>query len=198
MASTPCANKALMTSLRFCAGEIVAPGVRTRIFFVDYDDIVKWPELPKVATAKMSEIATYKGDFTLAADKKWLVIDLVNNKGQIEWETQGEGASRLFLNKMTIHHATISADAAGLQRQFLGRSGVFLVQQRDGAFRVLGCEGYRPEITPKGSTGEGVTGEMGTKLEISATDFAPAPYYVGKITTEDGDISAATGAAVVP
>lgn len=191
-----CTNKKLFQSLKFCPGEVLAPGIRTRMYYIGHDDIVKWPELPNLASAKMGELATYKGDFTLASDAKFLAIDLVNNKGEVTWEHQGEEPSKLFMNKFTANLPNIDEQAAGFQRQILAIPGVFLVQQRDGKFRVLGCKAYKPEVAPKGGTGEGVTGAMGSQIEISATDFCPAPFYTGKIVTEDGEISGATGEPV--
>ena len=70
---------------------------------------------------------------------------------------------------------------------------MYLVQRRDGKFRVIGNEMFETDTKPKQDGGEGVTGEQGTSLEISVTDVCPAPYYPGKIETEDGDISGETG-----
>ena len=187
-----CENMALYQSLRFCQGKTVLPGVRNRIYAIAKRDISKWPVLPDKPTENISEIATYTGDFTLAADKKWVRIDLVSEKGNITYEVQGEKPSRTFLNKFTAVHPEGSAAALGFARQAAADDLVFLVQQRDGSYRVLGCEAFETDVKPTGDTGEGKTGEAHASLEIEATDLCPAPYYTDKIETgepEDGTIN---------
>ena len=188
-----CENTALYKSLRFCQGKTVLPGIRNRVYVIPKRDIVTWPSLPAEASTDMSEIATYSGSFVLATGKKWARIDLVSNKGQITYEVQGEKPSRTFLNKCTLTHPEGSAAALGFARQAAADDLVFLIQQRDGKFRVLGCEAFETDTKPQGDTGEGVTGESSAALEIEATDVCPAPYYVGTIETaeeDDGDINA--------
>lgn len=85
-----CTNAALYGSLPYCKGKPILPGIRSRLYFIPKRDIVKWPSLPEVAETNMAELATYEGDFTLAADKKWQYIDLIDNKGKIESESQGD------------------------------------------------------------------------------------------------------------
>ena len=61
---------------------------------------------------------------------------------------------------------------------------------------MLGCEAFSTDTKPKQDSGEGVTGDFGTTLDIEATDVCPAPYYKGKIVTKEGIIDAATGLPV--
>ena len=67
------------------------------------------------------------------------------------------------------------------------------MQVRDGRGRGLGSEAFAADTKPKQDSGEGVTGDFGTTLEVEVTDVCPAPYYKGKIVTKDGTIDAATG-----
>ncbi|MGN1307094.1 MAG: hypothetical protein ACI4V3_05445 [Faecousia sp.] len=192
--ATNCDAKTLYKSLGFCKGTTILPGIRTTAYVIPKKDIVKWPTLPEIAGATdMAELATYKGDFVLESDKKWLKIDLVDNKGKIECESQGDKPARTFLNKITLSHPESDAAAAGFARQANSDDLVYLIQRRNGKFRVLGNEMFDTDTKPKQDSGEGMTGDQGTTLEISVTDMCPAPYYVGKIETEDGDISGETG-----
>lgn len=68
-----------------------------------------------------------------------------------------------------------------------------LVQDRKGRARVIGCEAYAPKITVSQASGSSVTDSCTTTVNTEATDFCPAPFYPGKIETEDGDISGADG-----
>ena len=197
--TTPCANSAPFDSLRFCAGTRVIPGIRSAVYYIAKQDILAWPTLPEPTdtAATLTSLATYKGDFTLRADKKWKRIDLTTNKGNVEWETQGERPSCTFLNKLTASHPGTAAEAAGFCRIAQNADLIFLVQQRDGRFRVLGNEMFETVVKPKGSLGEGTSTNASTDIEIEATDICPAPFYTGKIaTSDDGDISGETGKPV--
>lgn len=183
---------ALYESLEFCQGKTIMPGIRQKVYVARKRDIVSWPTLPDTAKTDMRELAVYAGNFTLAADKKWLAVDLTLNKGQVEWESQGESPSRTFLNKATFYHPEIDEDAAAFSRQANTDDLVYLVQQRDGKWRVLGNEAFQTDTKPKGSTGEGTTGEASTQLEVEVTDVCPAPFYAGTLETEEGTFDCAT------
>lgn len=191
-----CTNAALYDSLPFCKGKTILPGIRSRLYYVPKRDIVSWPTLPDTAKTDMSELATYEGDFTLASDKHWNFIDLVDNKGKIESESQGDKPARSFINKTSVVHPETDEYATGFARQANSDDFVYLIQVRNGKFRVLGCEAFSTDTKPKQDSGEGVTGDFGTTLDIEATDACPAPYYKGKIVTKEGIIDAATGLPV--
>ena len=196
--SNPCNSTGIYESLRFCQGKSVLPGIRQHVYVIPKRKITTWPTLPDVeGAASMSALASYSGDFVLAADAKWMRIDLALNKGNIEYETQGEKPSRTFLNKLTVSHPGNSEEALAFARQAVSDDLVFAVPQRDGKYRILGNEMFETDIKPKGATGEGVTGEISSDLEIEVTDVCPSPFYPGKLETEDdGDISGATGKPV--
>lgn len=191
-----CTNAALYDSLPFCKGKTILPGIRSRLYYVPKRDIVSWPTLPDTAKTDMSELATYEGDFTLESDKYWNFIDLVDNKGKIESESQGDKPARSFINKTSVVHPETDEYATGFARQANSDDFVYLIQVRNGKFRVLGCEAFSTDTKPKQDSGEGVTGDFGTTLDIEATDACPAPYYKGKIVTKEGIIDAATGQPV--
>lgn len=188
-----CTNAALYSSLQYCKGKPMLPGIRSRLYFIPKRDIVKWPTLPDTAETEMGELATYEGDFTLASEAKWAYIDLVDNKGKIESESQGDKPARSFLNKTSVTHPETDEEATGFARQANSDDFVYLLQVRNGKFRVLGSEMFPTDTKPKQDSGEGVTGDFGTTLDIECTDVCPAPYYKGKIVTADGTIDAATG-----
>lgn len=183
-----CTESKLYESLKHCAGSPVLPGIRMRGYFISKDDIASWPTLPDTATKIMSELAVYSGSFTLAADKTFHSIDFTQNKGSLSYETQGDVPSRTFLNKATLSHPEIDEDAAGAARQMLYDDLVFVIPQRDGKWRVLGNDMFPTDTKPQGTTGEGMTGEVGTTLEIEVADVCPLPFYVGTLATDDGEI----------
>ena len=191
--ATDCTNAALYGSLPYCKGKTILPGIRSRLYFIAKRDIVKWPTLPEEASDNMAELAAYEGDFTLASEKHWQYIDLIDNKGKIESESQGDKPARTFLNKTSVVHPETGEEASGFARQANADDLVYLMQVRNGKFRVLGSEAFPTDTKPKQDSGEGVTGDFGTTLEAEATDVCPAPYYKGKIVTAEGTIDAATG-----
>ena len=191
-----CDSVDLYSSLDFCEGQTVLPGIRKKVYFQKKSNIVKWPTLPKLEEGTtMAALATYAGDFTLVADKKWLTLMNMDSKSDVNCETQGEKPSVTHLNKATIVHPGTEEEAAGFCRQAAADDLVFLVQQRNGKFRVLGSQEFETLVKPTTALGQGVTGTAGTTLEIEATDVCPAPFYPGKIETEDGDIKGSDGSA---
>lgn len=193
MARNTCANNTLYQDLTYCKGKTILPGIRPLVAVIPKADIVKWPVLPNTPSGNMGSIAKYaEGNFTLASDKYWKLIDLTLNKGQITWETQGDKPSRTFLNKAPLEHPEINESAAGFARQAIADDLVFAIQQRDGKWRILGNELFDTDVKVSGGTGEGVSGEVGTKIEVEVTDVCPAPFYTGKLklsSTEEIDCS---------
>ena len=187
--ATECSNAALYSSLGSCPGKPLLPGIRTRVYYIAKSDIVKFPTLPDKATENMASLATYTGSFEIAAEKKWKYIDLVDNKGKIESESQGDFPARTFVNKISLLHPETNEEATGFARQANADDFVYLVQLRNGKFRVLGNESFRTDTKPKQDSGEGVTGDFGTTIEIEVTDVCPAPYYTGEIVTDEGTIN---------
>lgn len=189
-----CNIPSLYSSLEHCVGKKVLPGIRQRGYYIARRDIVKFPTLPPLAAeATPQSISTLTGSFTLAADKKWLPIDFIPNKGNLESEQQGQKPSVTYLNKITLTHASIEEEATAFARMAANDEFVFIIQVRNGKYRVLGGAEFPAEAKVKTATGEGTTGEGGLTIEVEATDECPAPFYVGDIVTADGTIKASTG-----
>lgn len=195
-----CTSKGMYESLAWCPGQTSTPGIRRKVYFIPKSWIAKWPTLPAIdgVVENMGKLATLDGDFVLAADKKWQYIELLTTKSSINSETQGEKPSPTFLNKATLVHAGTDEEATGFARQANIDELIFLCQQRNGKFRVVGSEAFDPSVTISQTSGEGDTGTAGTTLEAQCTDICPSPFYTGKIETVDGDISGADGSAIEP
>ena len=195
-----CTSKGMYESLAWCPGQTSTPGIRRKVYFIPKSWIAKWPTLPAIdgVVEDMGKLATLEGDFVLAADKKWQYIELLTTKSSINSETQGEKPSPTFLNKATLVHAGTDEEAPGFARQANVDELIFLCQQRNGKFRVVGSEAFDSSVTISQTSGEGDTGTAGTTLEAQCTDICPSPFYTGKIETVDGDISGADGSAIEP
>ena len=193
--SENCAAMNLYDSVRFCDGTTVMPGVRRKAYFISQDNIVKYPELPKLSDedVQMGKLGTYDGDFTLAADAKFKVIDLDDSASNVLCESQGEKPSKSFLNKATFKHPGKGEVATGFARLANASNLLFIYQERDGAFRVIGNQMFSTNVKPTQESGAKETDASGTTLNIEVSDVCPAPFYKGIIKTDEGDIDASTG-----
>lgn len=193
-----CVSNKLYGSLAWCDGASTRPGIRRNVYYIPRRDIVKWPVLPALSGKQaMATAAVMTGDFTLAESKKWLRLDVLTTKSDVTSETQGEYPNFTSLNKATLFYGDTNEEATGFCRLAIQDDLIYLVQQQNGKFRVLGSEFYgNTETKVSQKQGQGITAsDMGTTIEIQCSDECPAPYYPGKIETEDGDISGLDGGA---
>lgn len=190
-----CAAVDLYASLDFCSGETTLPGLRPEAYAIPKRNIVSFPKLPELASkdATMESIATLVGDFTLAADKKFFRIDILDQASNLTSASQGEKPSKTFLNSTTLKYAGNNAKAIGFARMANADDLVYVVRQRDGIYRVVGNEMFQTNTNPGQDSGMSVTDASGTTLEISVTDICPAPIYMGRLVTVDGVIDCSTG-----
>ena len=177
--------------LEWCDGDIHLPGIRGIVRAIAKRDILKWPTLPKTALTDMGVLATYSGDFILAAGAVWKNVGVIVDKSPVESKSQGVRPSKSFLNTATLLHPGTGEAATGFARQANNDDMVYIVQQKDGKFRVLGNEMYQTDTTFDQKLGGAATDEMGTTFTVSVTDVCPAPFYIGEIVTADGIINAA-------
>ena len=127
---------------------------------------------------KMSQLV---GDFTLAADKFWQFIDLKDESSNVTYESVGENGSKLFLNKVNAIVAGMKDAVKGFARQANNDDLVFLYQNRDGSFCLVGNEMFKTSTSPSGDTGSEATGAITSTFDIQAYDECPVPTYLGKI-----------------
>lgn len=188
----------LYESLDWCQGKTILPGIRSRVYYTPKRSILKWPKLPDeiAEDGKFSDLAVYKGDFVLAAGVSWRHLDVITTDSPVNCESQGEVPSVTSLNKGTFKHPGAEEEATAFARKATSDDMVYLVQQRNGKFRVIGNEMYETITKVKLELGAAVTDKAGTTLEVEVTDICPAPFYRGKIEIEDGTISGADGSAV--
>ncbi|MBD9273461.1 MAG: hypothetical protein EGS53_11485 [Prevotella sp.] len=191
-----CTTKDLYKSVRKCPGVRITPGIRPKFLAILKSKILTWPKLPDGIEDKatdMTALATYKGNFALEADAKWHVVDLVSLKSSITTETQGEAPSATFLNKAEYIIGGMDADITGFGRMVINDEMIYAQQMPNGRFRILGCEMFAPKSTFAQNSGAGATDSVTSTLSVEATDVSPAPFYEGKLETDEGDISGLDG-----
>lgn len=193
-----CTSQSLYEGLDWCQGTPVLPGIRGKVYYLPKKDIVSWPTLPNVtgtANQHMANLATYSGNFVLAADKVWLNLDIVDKSSSISSEAQGEQPCITSLNKATFLHPGTKEQITGFVRQANCDDLVYIVFEKDGKARVIGNEMYQTVTKASQASGSQPTDEAGTTIEVEVTDVCPAPFYPGEIVTADGTISGETGTA---
>ena len=178
----------LQKSLAWCQGRPELPGVKRRIYYISKYDILKWPTLPHDANGRLIGSA-YQGDFVLRADASWKYIDIIPDKSQLTSEAQGEYPSQTQLNKLVAVHPSVGSDATAAAAYLNNNDNVFLVEDMKGAFRVVGSDKWQTKTTVTQDLGQGAAGSASTTINVEASDECPAPFYAGKIATDDGTIN---------
>ncbi len=182
----------IQKSLGWCQGTPELPGVKRRIYFIAKSFIVGFPQLPRDELGR-STSAVLVGDFVLMADATWKYIDILPDKSQLTSEAQGELPSQTQLNKLVAVHPGVGQDASAAAAYINNTDNVFVVEDMKGNYRVLGNDKWTTKATVAQDLGQGATGTTSTTINVEATDEVPAPFYVGKLDTEDGEIDCATG-----
>ena len=183
--ATKCTS--IQKSLGWCQGTPELPGVKRRIYYLAKSEIVVFPQLPRDTLGRATS-AVLDGSYTLAADAKWKYIDILPDKSQLTSEAQGELPSQTQLNKLVAVHPGVGQDASAAAAYINNTDNVFIVEDMKGNYRVLGNDKWTTKATVAQDLGQGATGTTSTTINVEATDEVPAPFFVGTLETEDGDI----------
>lgn len=181
----------------FSPGKKSLPGVRGYVYGIAKRDIMKWPTIGAEAPKALADVAKYAGDFVLATDKKWHKIGLIPNESELQIESQGSFGSKTFKVTGSAVVPGTEEEVTGYIAQANNDEMVYLFIQRNGKARMVGSEAFTPELSLSQATGKATTDANSTTISAVADDEYPAPFYPGKIETEDGDISGATGLPIV-
>lgn len=186
-----CKTPTVPGSLAWCSGQMAAPGIKLRIFYIPKRDIVAWPALPAFDAVAAATLGVMSGKFTLAADSVWHSIRIDQKKSTVNSETQGEAPFSTCLDKGSFVHPGTDEEAAAFTRQAINDDYVYLFEQVNGKFRLIGNETY--ETITKVGTNIGQVGgtDKGTTIEVECTSESPLPFYTGEIVTADGTINEA-------
>lgn len=168
------------------------PGFKKIGYYIDKKQIIGWPTLNEKATTA-AERVTYAGKFTLAADAKFKKLVLIQRKGSLTSEPQGEGESASVLVKLSAKHAGTKEEAVDLQMQGIRDDLLYIVKDMDNKYRVIGSEDFRTSTKVNIDLGGDATSEKGTTIEAECTDVC-MPFYDNEILTDAGDVNPKPGA----
>lgn len=180
-----CSN--LQRSLDWCMGTPELPGIRRRIYYIAKSQVAAWPSLTRDVNGRVTS-SVMSGSFTLVADATWKYIVVLADKSQLTSEAQGEIPSQTQLNKLVAVHPGVGAEASAAAAYLNNSDNVFVVEDMKGKFRVVGSDRWLTKTTVAQDLGQGPTGATSTTINVEATDEIPAPFYVGTLKTENGDI----------
>lgn len=186
-ATSTCLN--IQKSLGWCQGTPEYAGVRRRIYYLAKSEIVGWPTLERDTNGVRAISAKYKGNFALKADSKWKYIDILPDKSQLTSEPQGELPSQTQLNKLVAVHPGVGPEASAAAAYLNNSDNVFIIQDMNDKYRVVGCDKWLTKTTVNQDNGQGASGTTSTTINVEASDEVPAPFYEGEILTEDGTIN---------
>lgn len=185
--------KSLQRSLGWCQGTPELPGIKRRVYYISKSLLVKYPQLPHDERGRVTS-SVLQGDFVTAADAQWKYIDILPDKSQLTSEAQGEVPSQTQLNKLVAVHPAVGEDATAAAAYVNNDDCVFVVEDMKGNFRVLGNDKWTTKATVAQDNGQGATGTTSTTINVEVTDEIPAPFYKGKLDTEEGEIDCSGGA----
>lgn len=179
--------QSIIKSLGWCQGRAVKPGIRRRVYAISVDQIIGWPTIQRDSIGRVTS-SVLKGNFTLVEDAVWAVFEHIPNKADFKSETQGEYPSQTFKVTASIVHPGVDEAAADATAALLNSNCVFLIEDMDGNYRVIGSEDYDTVVTTSRDNGQGPTGTAGTTISIEASMDVDSPFYIGEIVTEEGTV----------
>lgn len=188
-------EKTLLQDVKFCQGKKSLPGTKKRVYLADIRDIVGFPVKPDRSGTgfTLGQVPVLSGNFTMATDKFFAQVDIINNNGKIAVEAQGTFGSKTFKNTYTGNAPGTEEEVTGLIAELLNAEVIAVVPTRTGKFRVIGSEEFPAEVNPSQDTGQAPTDSNQTVLEISADDELPAPFFTGTLPISGGTLNCATG-----
>lgn len=183
------ANEIKYGELEWSEGAVVLPGIKRNVLACPKRDILSWPTLSDTFVTNMGEMATYTGNFVLAATATFKKIGVIVDKSPVTGTSQGTKPSKTSLNTGTFVHPGVEEEAVAFCRQANNDDMVYLFETKKGKYRVLGNEMWESDTSFSQNLGAAPTDEVGTTLTVTVTDVCPAPFYTGEIVTEDGIIN---------
>lgn len=175
-------------------GEVCEPvgGIAGKIYFAEHSDFTTITDPKELcgdsadAAATLAELVTTPANgLVLKAGKKFNVLDIVLETGEVTTTQIGEKKRRLFQNQIVGQVAGSGANLLGFMRLIKNKDLVVLVEEvGSGNIRQFGSNRLPAWIEAQEQKIE-ATLEGNNSLTITVMDKQkfPAPIYAGDITT---------------
>lgn len=177
----------IQKSIGWCEGTPEPAGLRRRAYFTVKSSIAKFPELQQDQRGRVLS-AFLTGSAELYEDKKFLYVDFLPEKSTFTSESQGEYPSITQLDKLTLVCPGVGPDETAAMAYFNNTESVIVFQDMKGRWRWIGAKNMPIKCTCAQDLGQGVAGSTSTTISIEASNLISAPFYTGKLITEDGEI----------
>lgn len=183
----------ILKSIGWCQGKPQLPGIRRKGYCVSKQDVVAFPQYERDENGRITS-TILKGDIVLAADAKVKYVEFDPSRSQHTSDPQGEAPSQTQLNKLVLVCPGVDEDTSAASAFFNNNDLLWLFQDMDGRYRLLGNEKWPTKTTVGQDNGQGPTGQTATTINVEVTDEIVSPFYVGKLDTDEGEIDC-SGAA---
>lgn len=157
------------------------PGIKRNVYFMPKSEISAWPAFDEANNK-------YTGNFTIGANL-WNRLQVVMRKSPVTSEMQGEPEHATHLNKATFIFAGTSAAALAFAAKANRDDLVFLIEDKEGVFHVIGHEDFRSIVRTNAALGVEGGDEKGITMEVECTDPYMLPTYEDAIYTSSGNVN---------
>lgn len=120
----------------------------------------------------------------LAAGKSPIAVTPMFEKSGISWQLSGESLSKIFETGAEVFVPDNSAKSLGTAAAIKNYRGILLIEKGDGSghFWQLGSEAFTAKVTNiAGGTGQGPTGEVGSRVTFQSFGKVPVFVYKGEV-----------------
>lgn len=184
-------------NLDFNIGSVNPSGVGETIYRIRKRLIKSWPTIvdePDKAGADdvVTDLSTYKGDFTLADGAYFDKIYSTQGKAQLTFEATGETDCKMYTNHLSAYYPDLTPEALGFSKTAANDDYVYIAKSA-GRWHVVGSPDYRSVTQPTGDSGTSAGSAKGITFAVDCPDVTPLPIYKGKIVLKDGTLDLATG-----
>lgn len=158
--------------------------LRRLAYYARLSDIDSLPAVPDLDDAtSFADAVTLDGNITFNSGAGWHKFYCTQDTGMLEDTIVGERDGKSYHSKIKLFHPGKRSELLGWQRVFANTDMVWLVQDAEGQYRVIGSDAFPAEVeTAVNSIPETAEGRSGLTVEIGCASRGPAPIYSGVIT----------------
>lgn len=179
---------AIQKSLDWCEGRPQHSGIRRRIYYTAFSNVVSVPHVP-LDENKRPVSGVLAGELVMKEGAVFYGIDIVPERSQPTSASQGDYPNQTSLDKLVAVHPGVGSEASAAAAYIHNTRNIYVFEDIDGRARMLGFEESWPSKgTVEMDFGQGPAGTTGTTITVESTNRVPFPEYRGKIMTEEGEI----------
>lgn len=174
-----------LVNIPYTIGKTNGSGIGKTVYYTPAANIDAWPTITDDLddAANVAGYIGYTGSFTLAPGKYFIKCYNVQGEGSVTAEAIGERDSKMFENHLSIRFPKMTDEVMTFVNAVVNGDGVFVVWH-DGAWRVIGNENYRCDVTPNVTSGDAAGSSKGVTIEAVCPDYKALPKYSGDIVMQ--------------